>query len=160
MTQMPNRQTFSVEEDALMSICFLAGMSTDEIAEASGRSIATIALRKSQMGYNRVKTFWTAEQDDILCAMRAEGRTVTEIRKALGVTRTAVYDRLVKLGGRYDLPTPPKPNPMIPIVAELSRQAVPQYLDDKTTSEAIQAAGRALRLMLADPRLEIRLRPQ
>lgn len=158
MSKMPSNATLTVEEDVFIRFFLQEGMAVDAVADMVGLPVAVVALRRVQLGFHRVIVIWTDTMDATLQEMRAAGRSLRAIGKTIGVSRQAVYKRLVTLGMRDRERKPVQPDPMIAIVAEISHRAVPQYLDDNATCEAISVAGRALRMLLADPRLEIRLR--
>lgn len=158
MSRMPSNMSLTVEEDALLRAFLMQGMPVAQVAMMLDLSPAVVALRRVQLGYHRVVVIWNDTMDATLHEMRAAGRSLRAIGKVLGVSRQAVYKRLVALGMRDRQRKPVAPDPMVAIVAQIARASTPYWVSDETQSVAIQSAQRALRALLNDPRIEIRLR--
>lgn len=75
-----------------------AGVRRRTIAETLGRSYEAVCIRLCSLGKKAHKRRWTEAQDAKLRTMRAEGRTIREIARALRRTVPAVQQRAGLLG--------------------------------------------------------------
>lgn len=95
---LPGKHTLTIEEEMALFALFEVGMTSVEIAKTLDMPHRVVAWRRAQLGYHRVRMTWTTAMDKTLSNMRDDGCTIREIRLALGVSRTSVYERLIRTG--------------------------------------------------------------
>ncbi|KQQ90996.1 Lrp/AsnC family transcriptional regulator [Aureimonas sp. Leaf324] len=158
MTQMPGKNDLCMEDEILLDTYCQLGMTSVEIARLTDLPLRVVAWRRAQLGYHRVKMVWSREMDRTLSEMHDDFRSIREIRLALGVSRTAVYERLVQtgIGRRSRAEEYVKVRRMVRVFDDIAAAVAAEFSEDRAANTI---AWSALRKAMNHPSLSVTLKP-
>lgn len=138
MTDLPGKHTLSLEEETVLFAFFETGKTSVEIARLTDLPLRVVAWRRAQLGYHRVRMTWTPAMDKTLSRMKDDGCTIREIRLALGVSRTSVYERLVRTGiaTRSNAEADVRERRLMRLLDDIVEAVTAKFSGDKTAERA------------------------